>query len=139
MLERHLRDAVALAPSQGADSAVRRMAEHDALWRPIANASAATPLADGGSGGAMFTGSAGGDGGGGAGASPALPPAGPEQGFFRYACSGYVLHHLETPTGYRFVLTSDASAGDLRGALWHLYAELFVGYALKNPLYRVGG
>ena len=102
------------------------------------NTRAPTPLADGGSGGAMFTGSAGGDGGGGAGASPALPPAGPEQGFFRYACSGYVLHHLETPTGYRFVLTSDASAGDLRGALWHLYAELFVGYALKNPLYRVG-
>ena len=102
---------------------------------------APTPLADAGAGGAMFTGSAGGgDGGGGsgAGASPALPPAGPEQGFFRYACSGYVLHHLETLTGYRFVLTSDASAGDLRGALWHLYSEIFVGYALKNPLYRVG-
>ena len=46
-VERHLRDAVALAPSQGAGSAVRRLAEHDALWRTIADASAATPLADG--------------------------------------------------------------------------------------------
>lgn len=102
------------------------------------------------SGGALFTGSAG-EGApssslsGGAAASPALPPAGPDQGFFRYACGGvgggaggYVLHHLETQTGYRFVLTADAAAGDLRGALWHIYSELFVGHALKNPHYRVG-
>jgi glycolate oxidase FAD binding subunit len=46
-VERHLRDAVALAPSQAARTAVRRLAEHDALWHTIANASAATPLADG--------------------------------------------------------------------------------------------
>lgn len=88
----------------------------------------------------MFTGSS--DAGSGASAASsgalALPPSGPEQGFFRYACGGYVLHHLETQTGYRFVLTADAAAGDLRGALWHLYAELFVGFALKNPLYRPG-
>jgi trafficking protein particle complex subunit 1 len=63
---------------------------------------------------------------------------GPDQGFFRYACSAYVLHHLETPTGYRFVLTTDPGVGDLRGALWHLYSEIFVGYALKNPLYQPG-
>ena len=90
--------------------------------------------------GAMFTGSdAGSSSGGGPSTGPALPPAGPEQGFYRYSClPGYVLHHLETPTGYRFVLTSDAAAGDLRGALWHIYSELFVGYALKNPLYTVG-
>ena len=109
---------------------------------------APAPDAGSGSGGALFTGSAG-EGAlsasGGAAASPALPPAGPDQGFFRFACGGagggaggYVLHHLETQTGYRFVLTADAAAGDLRGALWHIYSELFVGHALKNPLYRVG-
>lgn len=49
-----------------------------------------------------------------------------------------MLHHLETPTGYRFVLTTDAAAGDMRGALWHLYSELFLSYALKNPLYKPG-
>lgn len=64
--------------------------------------------------------------------------SGPDSGFFRYACSGYVLHHLETPTGYRIVLTSDAAAGDLRGVLWSLYEQLLVGYALKNPLYAPG-
>lgn len=68
----------------------------------------------------------------------ALPPAGPEQGITRYTCSQYVLHNLETPTGYRFAITSDAAAGDLRAALWHIYSELFVGYALKNPLYVTG-
>ncbi len=84
----------------------------------------------------MFTGSS--DSGGATSAGPALPPAGPEQGFYRYVCSGYVLHHLETTTGYRFALTSDAAAGDLSGALWHLYAEIFLGHALRNPLYRPG-
>jgi hypothetical protein len=53
-------------------------------------------------------------------------------------CSNYVLHNLETPTGYRFVLTSDGTAPDMRGALWHIYSELFLGYALKNPLYKPG-
>jgi hypothetical protein len=69
---------------------------------------------------------------------PPLPPSGPEQGFFRYATDAYVLHHLETPTGYRFALTSDAAAGDLRSVLWTLYSEIFMGFALKNPMYTPG-
>jgi hypothetical protein len=67
-----------------------------------------------------------------------LPPSGPEQGFYKIACSHYTLHHLETPTGYRFALTTDGSAGDMRSALWHIYSELFVGFALKNPMYAPG-
>jgi hypothetical protein len=49
-----------------------------------------------------------------------------------------VLHNLETPTGYRFVLTSDAAAGDLRPVLWYLYEALFVVLALRNPMYAPG-
>ncbi len=67
-----------------------------------------------------------------------MPPSGPDQGFFRYVASGYVLYQLETVTGYRFVVTASPDAGDLRPALWHLYADLFVGWALKNPLYAPG-
>jgi hypothetical protein len=63
---------------------------------------------------------------------------GPEQGFFRYATDAYVLYHLETPTGYKFVLTGDAQAGDLRPALWTIYTEVFTSYALRNPLYKPG-
>lgn len=68
----------------------------------------------------------------------ALPPVGPDTGFFRVTASHYVLHHLETPTGYRFVATSDAAAGDLRPALWHVYEALFVAHALRNPMYAPG-
>lgn len=67
-----------------------------------------------------------------------LPQMGPEQGFFRYATDAYVLYHLETPTGYKFVLTGDAQAGDLRPALWTIYTEVFTSYALRNPLYKPG-
>jgi hypothetical protein len=63
---------------------------------------------------------------------------GPEQGFFRYATDTYVLHHLETPTGYKFALAADAHAGDLRGPLWTLYSDIFTCYALKNPMYTPG-
>jgi hypothetical protein len=69
---------------------------------------------------------------------PVPPPLGPETGFYRFTASHYVLHYLETQTGYRFVLTSDAAAGDLRPALWHLYEALFVVLALKNPAYTPG-
>ncbi len=61
-----------------------------------------------------------------------------DQGFFRYTTDAYALTHLETPTGYKFVLLSDAAAGDLRGALWTIYADIFTPYALKNPMYAVG-
>lgn len=63
---------------------------------------------------------------------------GPEQGFFRYATDAYVLTHLETPTGYKFALLADAAAGDLRAALWTIYADIFVPFALKNPMYAPG-
>ena len=63
---------------------------------------------------------------------------GPEQGFFRFATDAYVLHHLETPTGCKFAMCADASAGDLRAALWTIYSEIYTSYALKNPLYAPG-
>jgi hypothetical protein len=70
-------------------------------------------------------------------AAGALPGFGPEQGFFRFATDAYTLFHLEVPTGYRFVATCDAAAGDLRPALWAFYEQLFTA-ALKNPAYVPG-
>jgi trafficking protein particle complex subunit 1 len=66
------------------------------------------------------------------------PTTGPDQGIFRYTCSGYSLHYLESSTGYRFVLVTDPQAPDMRQVLWHIYSELFVTYVLKNPLYTPG-
>jgi len=70
---------------------------------------------------------------------PPLPPTGPDTGFYRFTTASYNLHHLEVPTGYKFVLTADAAAGiDLRDLLWRIYADAFCGYAMKNPLYVPG-
>ncbi len=46
-VERHIRDATALASTIAATVDVRRMTVHDQLWRTIADASAASPMADG--------------------------------------------------------------------------------------------
>ena len=70
-------------------------------------------------------------------AAGALPGFGPDQGFFRFATDSYTLFHLEVPTGYRFVATCDAAAGDLRPALWAFYDQLFTA-ALKSPAYVPG-
>jgi hypothetical protein len=72
------------------------------------------------------------------GGSPATNAAMPDQGFLRIIADGYALHHLETPTGYHFMLTTDPSTGDMRGALWYLYDALLVNFVLKNPLYLPG-
>lgn len=67
-----------------------------------------------------------------------LPAIGPENGFYRYTTDSYQVFHLESSTGYKFALTCDKDAGDLRGALWTLYSDLFTDFALKNPLYIPG-
>lgn len=52
----------------------------------------------------------------------------------------YALHYFETPTGYRFVLTTGADFGDVDVShhLSEIYATIFVQLVLKNPLYVVG-
>lgn len=59
-------------------------------------------------------------------------------GFQSFSTSSYKLHHIETPSGYRFLITSDVSTGDLREVLKKIYAELFVDLVLKNPGYSLG-
>jgi Sybindin-like family len=49
-----------------------------------------------------------------------------------------VLHSFETPTGYRFLLTTSRDAGDLRPVLADLYTNVFLPHALYNPLYELG-
>ena len=75
-----------------------------------------------------------------------MPPAGspptnaamPDSGIMRVVTDSYAIHHLETPTGYHFILTTDTTAGDMRGVLWYIYEALLVNFALKNPLYLPG-
>lgn len=52
----------------------------------------------------------------------------------------YALHYFETPTGLRFVLTTsrDAGAPDIVDRLRDIYADIFVEYVIRNPLYVTG-
>jgi len=61
----------------------------------------------------------------------------PGQGMTGFKTSSYNLHLYESPTGYRFVITSDGTCGDLRPSLRHIYGSLFVPYVLRNPLYTM--
>merc|ERR1719265_2021789 len=60
------------------------------------------------------------------------------QGFLSYTTPQYKLHAFDSPTGYRFVLTTDPAVPDQQDCLRQIYAELFVEHVVKNPVYRVG-
>ena len=57
--------------------------------------------------------------------------------FHAFCTSTYKLHALETPTGLRLVLETDAAAGDARDALWHIYDKLYVPLVAHNPAVAV--
>ncbi len=52
----------------------------------------------------------------------------------------YALHYFETPTGLRFVLSTTRDFGgiDVTRHLREIYSEVYVEYAIKNPLYVRG-
>ena len=57
------------------------------------------------------------------------------EGLTSFKTKTYTLHVFESPTGYRFVVTSDGTHGDLRPWLKSLYSDTFVPYVLRNPLH----
>ena len=59
-------------------------------------------------------------------------------GFHACSTSAYRLHYFETASGLRFVLTTDLAAVDMREALRHIYAQIYVECLTKNPLYTTG-
>jgi hypothetical protein len=61
-----------------------------------------------------------------------------ESGIRRFATKSYALHHLETPTGLRFVLTTDVGVADASPVLWHMYAVLWREHVALNPLQPSG-
>lgn len=61
----------------------------------------------------------------------------PKKGSF-YACSTskFKLNYYETGSGIRFVLCTELGAGDMREVLRQIYANIFVEYLVKNPLWK---
>jgi hypothetical protein len=58
--------------------------------------------------------------------------------FRSFTTTTYKMHYLETPSGLKFVLTTDPSVGHLDDHLAHVYAALFVELVAKNPAYSPG-
>ena len=54
-----------------------------------------------------------------------------------YRTNAYKLHYSETPSGLKFVLTTDANAPSMRETLQRIYSQLYVETVAKNPLARL--
>lgn len=67
-----------------------------------------------------------------------ISPLDPKDGFLHYKTSKYTLHCLETPSGLKFVMNTDNQAQGVRDLLKKIYAEIYVQYAIRNPLCGIG-
>ena len=78
-------------------------------------------------------------------APPSTPGASQQQqppmrrvGFRAFRTSAYKLHYYEVPSGIQLALCTDPGAPDLREALRHIYASLYVEMVQKSPLHAPG-
>ncbi|CAD0200545.1 unnamed protein product [Chrysodeixis includens] len=67
-----------------------------------------------------------------------ISPLDPKDGFMNYKTSKYTLHCLETPSGLKFVMNTDNQAQGVRELLKKIYGEIYVKYAVRNPLCGIG-
>lgn len=95
-----------------------------------------------------------------------ISPTDPKEGFLFYKTNKYALHYLETASGlrfvtdrfsffffeefmdfrdftiefsiYRFVLNTDTAASSVKEYLQQYYANIWVEYVVKNPLWIPG-
>ncbi|XP_028170035.1 trafficking protein particle complex subunit 1 [Ostrinia furnacalis] len=67
-----------------------------------------------------------------------ISPLDPKEGFMHYKTSKYTLNCLETPSGLKFVMNTDNQAQGVRELLKKIYAEVYVKYAIRNPLCVIG-
>mmetsp|Transcript_3807 Transcript_3807/g.4741 ORF Transcript_3807/g.4741 Transcript_3807/m.4741 type:complete len:150 (-) Transcript_3807:1583-2032(-) len=64
------------------------------------------------------------------------------EGLQSFSTPNFTLHHLESATGYRFVLNTTKCTGstvldEFQKALKHVYSEIFVNLIMQNPLYKI--
>lgn len=67
-----------------------------------------------------------------------ISPLDPKDGFLHYKTSKYTLHCLETPSGLKFIINTDNQAQGVRELLKKIYSEIYVKYAIRNPLCAIG-
>lgn len=69
-----------------------------------------------------------------------LSPFDMKEGFLSYRTNKYRLNYLETPSNLKFILTTDISVTHpvVRDLINKIYAQIYVEYAVKNPMYQMG-
>ena len=69
-----------------------------------------------------------------------LSPEDLKEGFQSFKTSQYRLNLYETPTKVKFVLNTDTAVTHpiVRDLLRNIHANIYVEYAVKNPLYQPG-
>eukprot|EP00762_Andalucia_godoyi_P005157 ANDGO_03922.mRNA.1 Trafficking protein particle complex subunit 1 len=60
-------------------------------------------------------------------------------GFSSYSTKKYKLSYFETLSGYKFILTTDPGAGDLKEVFQYLYGTIFVENVTMSPRFVPGG
>lgn len=58
------------------------------------------------------------------------------QGFSSYTTGSYKLHFYETASGFKFILMTDTTCGDLRDVLHGYYASVLVDGIVLAPQYE---
>lgn len=67
-----------------------------------------------------------------------MSPSSYKDGFLGYKTSAYCLHCLETASGVKMVLLTDPSPPpSVHAHLQHMYGQVYVPFAVKNPLVQV--
>ncbi|XP_077987701.1 trafficking protein particle complex subunit 1-like [Glandiceps talaboti] len=67
-----------------------------------------------------------------------MSPTDYKDGFTSFRTNKYKLNFYETPSGLKFILTTDLSVGNTRDVLQQIYSQIFVEFVVKNPLCSLG-
>ena len=63
-----------------------------------------------------------------------MSPKDGQNGFHSYSTNEYKLHFYESPTGFKFILTTDTRVGNITETLKKIYSQVYVKYVVRNPL-----
>eukprot|EP01129_Flabellula_baltica_P011286 TRINITY_DN4906_c0_g1_i1.p1 TRINITY_DN4906_c0_g1~~TRINITY_DN4906_c0_g1_i1.p1 ORF type:complete len:141 (-),score=21.93 TRINITY_DN4906_c0_g1_i1:33-455(-) len=55
-----------------------------------------------------------------------------------FRTSTYSFHYFESGTGIRFIIMAEPMMPYMRNELQFIYANIFVNFVMKNPLYELG-
>ncbi|XP_062610122.1 trafficking protein particle complex subunit 1-like [Saccostrea cucullata] len=67
-----------------------------------------------------------------------ISPTDLKEGFSSFRTSRYKLNFYETPSGMKFIMTTDLSVGNIKDVLHQIYSTIYVEYVIRNPQCELG-